>query len=80
MTKNNFKVLLFAFMIVAMILPFSVMSFVDAISNDKTNDEVKEPQPPTLREIQDNLLAQTPKEKHEPIHDIGEYPAPRDLS
>ena len=42
MTKNNFKVVLFASLIVAMVLPFSGMNFADAAPNENANDKAKE--------------------------------------
>ena len=43
MTKNNFKVILFASLMIAMILPFSNMNMVDAIPNDNANDNSQQP-------------------------------------
>ena len=42
MIKNNFKVILFASLIVALVLPFSAMSLVDAAPND-ASEKIKEP-------------------------------------
>jgi len=49
MTKNNFKAILFASLMVAMILPFSAMSLADAAPNDK----VKEQQPNESMRVSD---------------------------
>lgn len=51
-----------------------------AISIRESNYTIlPEPEPLTLEQMQ-SMLNQAPKEKHEPTHEKGEYPAPRDLS
>ena len=42
MTKNNFKAILFASLIVAMVLPFSAMNFAEAAPNENANDKAKD--------------------------------------
>lgn len=79
MTYKNTKTILFASLLVAMVLPFSVMNLADAAPNDKANDKAKEPKTPTLKQMKTNL-DKTPREKHEPTYKKGQYPAPRDLS
>ena len=41
MTKNNIKVILFASLIVAMVLPYSVMNMADAVSNENADEKAK---------------------------------------
>ena len=80
MTTKTTKIILLASLIVAMILPFSVMHFADAASSDeRIIDNPKEPRIPTMKEMLANL-DKTPREKHEPTYKKGQFPAPRDLS
>ena len=63
MTTKTTKTILIASLIVALILPFSVMSLVDAASSDgSANDKAKEPGAPTDAQMQ-KMLKLTPKEK-----------------
>lgn len=78
MTTKTIKAILFASLMFAMILPFSVMSFVDASSdntNDNAGDIVKDPKPLTMEQMINDK--QEPKEKHKPTHKKGEYPRPQ---
>jgi len=81
MTHKNAKIVLFASLMVAMILPFSGMMMAEAAPNENANDKAKEPNPPTLEEMKKHLK-KTPKEKT-PLTTAEKnrnYPAPRDLS
>lgn len=78
MTSKTTKTILLASLIAAVVLPFSGMMMVEA-AQDKTTD-VKEPEPPTLAEMQKNT-EKVPREKVADLYmDSLSFPPPMDLS
>jgi len=81
MIKNNFKIALFASLMVAMILPFSAMNFADAAPNENANQIAKERSDRSLRVdptplAYDEIDDKTSKKKHEIKEERKNKPEP----